>query len=84
MTREMNYQGRNYIDWDFTNVMFSSIFLIMSLYISQKLNEPVYDVSVMKMLKNCQWKVFTFFYFQRSHIYFTLFTIKNIILQKFI
>ena len=34
---------------------FFSTFLITSLYLLLRLNEPVHDISIMRMLKNCQW-----------------------------
>ena len=47
----VNYKGQIYITLLIT-------FLIMSLYMTLKLNEPVYNVSDIRMFKNCQWTFF--------------------------
>ena len=43
-----------------------------SLYIPVKLNEPVYDVSVMRILKNCQWKFSIDLFIINNHTYISL------------
>ena len=54
-----------------------------SLYIPLKLNEPGYDVSVMRMLKNWQWKQnsFDFLFSMITHI-IRIFDNRKNVLQK--